>query len=938
MSDRGELPVKKPVSLWNKPLQANFKDLFKSLGKAAISSTVGNWAGLGEGLVDTTAAVGLQEEPGEIAWLLIYRSLGQAMSDLAESNQDLLLVKKANARALEEFCKSDIVESLENIELTLTSDFFGRPKDLPILEPIKTPFAQWLQSFGIEAAQARSMADRLPSYFVFALEEEWKNRPKDYARLQEALDTPFTKASDRERGWQRYSAWLQRQVDEPMFAEPFSLKQVYVPLRAYYKKRKSEEELEPDFEAGLPRRARQAAGEQDKQDERVVVDLQKAIEAWLEEGNKDDATRVISGGPGSGKSSFAKTFAAQQAEIGNIPVLFVPLHQFNPSDDLVDAIGDWVRDDPDRLLPDNPLDPDNRERRLLIVFDGLDELAMSGKIAAEIAGNFLREVQRKLERFNQRETRLQVLISGRELAIQANASDLRKPEQILHILPYFISEEEREDYLDPEQLLARDDRSSWWANYGAASGRGYTAMPPELDRKNLLEITTQPLLNYLVALSLVRGKMQLSDQSNQGSIYEDLLTAVYERGWASSQHPTLQGVTEKQFIRILEEIGLASWHGDGRTTTVKEIESHCDRSGLKPLLEKFQEGAKAGVTRLLTAFYFRQSGHSTEGDNAFEFTHKSFGEYLTAKRILRAVRRIHKMLERRQQEPDDGWDEREALTYWASLCGPSTMDGYLFDFIFAEVQLQDISEVRKWQQDFCQLIGFMLRHGMPMERLDPRPAYREESRQAHNAEEALLAVLNACARATQKISQIKWPDDTQSAFGAWMARLQGQRTSGDNVLALQCLSFLYLSGCNLWGRNLSFANLVGANLDGANLDGANLYGAILDGANLYGANLFRANLDGANLVGAILVGANLVGANLVRAILDGANLVRANLDGANLDGAILDGAILDGANLVGANLVRANLVGANLKGAIIDEEVRLQLEANRSSETPPSSQ
>ena len=58
----------------------------------------------------------------------------------------------------------------------------------------------------------------------------------------------------------------------------------------------------------------------------------------------------------------------------------------------------------------------------------------------------------------------------------------------------------------------------------------------------------------------------------------------------------------EDFLRVLEEIGLAAWHGDGRSTTVREIEEHCQASGVGILLKDFQEGAKAGVTRLLAAF------------------------------------------------------------------------------------------------------------------------------------------------------------------------------------------------------------------------------------------------------------------------------------------------------------------------------------------------
>jgi hypothetical protein len=224
----------------------------------------------------------------------------------------------------------------------------------------------------------------------------------------------------------------------------------------------------------------------------------------------------------------------------------------------------------------------------------------------------------------------------------------------------------------------------------------------------------------------------------------------------------------------------------------------------------------------------------------FEFTHKSFGEYLTAKRIVREVRLIHKKLKDRQNDPDEGWDEREALKRWAILCGASVMDEYLFNFVVDEMPLQDPSDVGDWQQTLCHLIGFMLRHGMPMERLTPRPDFQEENRQARNAEEALLALLNACARVTKTVSKIQW--HTPEAFGIWISRLHGQRIDAD-VFCLNCLSFLDLQGCVLVFKDFLEANLMGANLMGANLIGAYLMEANLEGANLEGANLEGANLE-----------------------------------------------------------------------------------------------
>jgi uncharacterized protein YjbI with pentapeptide repeats len=713
---------------------------------------------------------------------------------------------------------------------------------------------------------------------------------------------------------------LQKQVEEPLFLEAFSLKQVFVPLRAYYHRK-----IDEPGKRGIDERL-----EGEKKTERIVVDLESELMSWLSQAKKDDAIRLISGGPGSGKSSLTKMFAEER----NIPTLFVPLHHFEPSDDLIEAVGRFVK--LDGFLNFNPLEAEYREERLLIIFDGLDELAMQGKVGEKTAVDFVREVQRKVDRINQQKAYVQVLIGGRELVVQANEVDFRKEGQILHVLPYLVPKDDHRQYVDPEQLLEQDQRQLWWEYYGKASGNGFIGLPPQLDRGNLNEITAQPLLNYLVALSLRGGQLEFSEETNLNAVYDNLLRSVYARGWDSNQHSAIQGVEEKDFVRILEEIALAAWHGNGRTTTVKAIESHCTHSGLKKLLNRFQENfqdnPQASVTRLLTAFYFRRSGSNDDGDKTFEFTHKSFGEYLTAKRIIREVRLIHKKLIARKSDPDDGWDEREALQRWLVLCGLTKMDEYLFNFIVDEVQLQHqpgSREVYEWQQTFCSLIGFMLRHSMPLERLIPRPSYQEESRQALNAEDSLLAVIGAFQRLTKEISNIEFP--TPDAFGILLSRLCGQRTSASNPMSFHCLRHLNLSGCNLAFRDLRNADLIGANLSEANLSRADLSRANLIGANLSEANLSRANLSEANLSRANLSEANLSEANLSRANLSEANLSEANLSEANLSRAYLSEANLSRANLSRANLSGADLSEANLSEATLSEANLSEANLNRAN-------
>ncbi len=96
-------------------------------------------------------------------------------------------------------------------------------------------------------------------------------------------------------------------------------------------------------------------------------------------------------------------------------------------------------------------------------------------------------------------------------------------------------------------------------------------------------------------------------------------------------------------------------------------------------------------------------------------------------------------------ETDDRAFGRDALKYWAELCGKTAIDEYLHGFIRDEIQLRDESTAQKWQNTLCMLIEMMLRYGMPMERLNPRLDYQDECNNARNAEEALLVVLSSCS-------------------------------------------------------------------------------------------------------------------------------------------------------------------------------------------------
>jgi len=864
LPDNG-LNISKPVAFWNREIKAEPRKLLLGIGKMVVEGAMLDWSDFGGAALDTLDALGLSKKPDELAWLLIYRSLTAAFAELVKNYRDLFR-NPPNEEQLKTI-SSQFDQRLAEAEVTIRLDFFDRPGYLPLLKQLQAPLSDWLHGLGATTADAEQMACRLPDYFVFALHETWKKAPQNYAELKKHFASPFTKATEEVRSWDLYGQHLHRQVSDRMFAESFGVDKVYVPLRAYYEEKEREDQRSPELE---PQR---------EQVKKIVVDLESEFRSWLNNFNTSQAVRFLSGGPGSGKSTFAKVFAAKVAEENKIPCLCIPLHLFDATDNLISAMESHIRNNP--FLSGNPLDANKGKDRLLIIFDGLDELALQGKAASEVANNFVDEVLRRIQEGNSYGKQRQVIITGRTIAVQSVATKLRDHKQISSVLPYFIEEGERKEYHDPDGLLAEDQRQTWWRQYGEAAGKGYAGLPADLGREHLAEITAQPLLNYLVALSYDRKTIEFTDDTTLNQIYADLIKAVYCRQYEAcgKGRACVSELDEEQFVRVLEEIPLAVWHGDGRTATVSSIREKFTAGGIERYLEQFQEGAKAGVTRLLTAFYFRQSDNHQAGDPTFEFTHKSFGEYLTALRIIRLLRQMQKQRGRRQEDPDDGWSEKEALQHWTGFCAVTAIDRDLLRFISNEFRVMKQEELLNLQGMIRELLSYTINQGLPFPDAFLGKGFKEHLRLAGNAEDALLAVHFHIAELTKQVSRLEL--ESNGAFEEWISRLRGM---GDRNNRACWLGFLDLSGYHLhlqefYEANFTMSNLEGAELTYSNFAFANLSGVQLEKAYLNEANLYYANLEGANLK---------------NAELNGANLYRANFEGADLEGAELEGAVLTG--------------------------------------------
>jgi uncharacterized protein YjbI with pentapeptide repeats len=901
----------------------SYKDFFMSLSKTIVHITRGQFD---EGsLIELLASLGLAETDEYLAHKLIGRSIFNAIIELVKQNKNSLI--SLNERSNESDSPIFIVEVEEkefrkkiddlsnDMNGIINDDFFKYPKESRVVRIVQKFLRECLTLSQMNTVKLDAIVNRFPSFFVYALRDEWARHSQLYNRLR--VETPFNEAVIMEDDWERYRAWLDLQTQESIFEEAFSLAQIYIPLCAYYCKQEKDGR---DYY----RIADDDALSEAKGDQKVVVSLEQCLRQWLKQDDKEDALRIISGGPGSGKSSFAKLFAAKIKEAQ--AVLFIPLQQLDLTQDIKAVMEGFLLNN--RYFHKSPI---GENKSLLIIFDGLDEIMQQGKASLAAAEDFAIQVRQLQRDHNHRELRIRVIITGRDLPVQAIERGFRKEGQILHLLPYYLPEEERQSFIDKEGLLKEDKRKQWWAGYGRLTGKNYHDLPKKLQKSAFDEITAQPLLNYLLAFSYDRGKLKFSKATNLNELYDDLIDAVYERAWQTT-HRIVEQVDKTEYEMVLEEIAVSAWQGAGRTTTVKAIIERCEKGQLQAVLEEFQKKAEDGVLNLLTAFYFRKS-HIQGWEDTFEFTHKSFGEYLAAKKIVRQLKQTCSAMKRHKIDMPD-WTEDKALENWIQLCSRVPIDNDIFVFLCNEISRCDRSLVKEWQAMLCELIAHMLRYGMPYK--NQTGSFYEITKQSRNSEEGLLAALSACSRFTECISEIDWPESTSA--GEWIAKLRGQRKSSD-VFVLNCLNDINFNDQVLRNQDFESAYLKGASfewclLERSNLCNANLINSKLCGANLRLANLRLADFRSADFSGADLLGVDLMGADLSRAILRNivfgknfligreecllilrADLSEANLSEADLSKANLSEADLIGADLIGANLSKANLSKANLSKA-----------------------
>jgi NACHT domain/Pentapeptide repeats (8 copies) len=810
-------------------------------------------------LIGALSSVKTDLSPRRCGWELFCLSFAWSFDSLREDLADGEDAKRAALEALAS-AKDKIGKDTSIIPVS----FLEHPTTLPLYQACREVFVERRTAFRPTGAEtAESLRARFDSAFNRAIFEVWSKRPERFTPLAQALNSPGATANAFEREWDAYRQRLIYDFNvRPVFGQEqtkVSLAQLYVPLRGTWS----------DIPPGQANAS--ARGPADPQATQHVVQLDHMLDQWAMSTDPDDWLRLIGGGPGSGKSTTVKALAARLATKPHLRVLYVPLQHIDLSRELREAVNSYFTAVTDSAFRQPPLERSAVENgpRLVIIFDGLDELSRPGDGSTDVVSRFTRQlVWFRSALAGEQQHALRIVVTGRTVGFQEAQQDLCANGAKSYVVAGFrpLSDKAQGD----TALIKRDQRPEWWSRYATIAGLA-RAVPPAMTDEELAGLTDEPLLCYLLALSGYATTDYEEAADNHNRIYAKLIEEVWRRGWGDGPgHVRRQGpgrtLSLEDFRRLMETIALAAWHGgDTRVASEDRFRSALKICGTEACWDLFQKENGPDVGNLAMNFYLKSNEADRRG---YEFTHKSFGDYLTARAIFRIAHDLGPQIDRRIDP---------AAGEWLAATGSGILTQEILFFLRDEARGEatdcDINHT-SLKASFERLATHALTEGFPAHQQGAK-CWREAERQQNNAEAMAWAVLNSYAwglhkRGAKPVVRVFWPN-------ADALRQMINRLSTECGPIVRCLAFIHAEGCNLSSLNLMFADFSHAAISNGRLFRSNCFSAIFDGATLDNAVMLETNLSGCSFEKTSLVDAKIIDARITASGWIDVDISRARL-------------------------------------------------------------
>lgn len=433
-----------------------------------------------------------------------------------------------------------------------------------------------------------------------------------------------------------HANWIVEQNAKPLRDEPFALPDIYVPIHliAYGSEGVAEggKTVPPTFLNAFS-----------SQDSFELGDA-----SWL----------FVKGGPGSGKSVLANMLATELCNLGSVAVGYFNMSRASRRRPLhPNGLPEFVDDTCGPLALLDYFKSSGRDR-FSLVLDGLDEIGGDGKSTQEKVEQSLFELRDKISDVESVGKTVRIVVFGRESVTEIAAKNFDGQPVLLFSMGDLSGQIEPQTEFGSSVRYADDMRSLWWAKFSSARGYGNADQVPKFlshSVHSLYNLGKEPLLAYLICRSVLTPNLVLNEENtpaelldagitsaNRNNIYEKIIDDVRSsKKWMSGREKPV--LPSEQFLDVLRHIALATWQeGSSRSATIRRIldviTSDETNTAFKRLVTHADDH---GTSNLLTAFYYRITEVEEERlEHEFEFTHKTFSEYLLATLIFDAFEKL----------------------------------------------------------------------------------------------------------------------------------------------------------------------------------------------------------------------------------------------------------------------------------------------------------
>lgn len=798
--------------------------VFKSWADGGASATVS--------LVKVVSSLKFEESVGSKAFHLVALSMGWAIGQIVHQyNIEKEYVSQSIRASINE-----VRESLGEDSIILNGDFLTYPLRSPLFIVLKKSILQKLMLVLAERGYKEEvLSNKLDISFCRGLYDVWSSAPVSYSEICSVLKSPFSEISEQVLDWQAYKQQLISSFEvSAVFGqeiEGISLSQLYVPLRGYWTILPKSEGHPPHSHPGDP--------------ETGVAMIEDHINNWIGNSHNEDWLKLIGGGPGSGKSTTLKSIAAHYAKHDDWRVLFIPLQNIGVEGDLRERINEYFTGRSGGAFNHPPLSKISIENGppLILIFDGLDEISAPNESTNDIVQFFTGKLTSLVVAIiGDDKRRLKVIVSGRLPSFQSAKRFLPIGEETAIEVygfkpPYRTPNEE-------EGLWSIDQRPIWWRKFANAKSLNEDDIPEAITSNLLESISHEPLLCYLLAISNYTGENWKEAARNTNLIYKGLMNSVYERGWGDGIQKRLgpgKSMTLSEFNTLMQSFGLAAWlGGDARVASETDFLNTLKITRGDAAWEVFKRDNGTDINNLALNFYLKSNELSHRG---FEFTHKSFGEYLAARQIVEFAFSIFDLVDRSMDA---------AIQEWFKATKTGIISFEILRFIENEIRLRsegDLDQLRLVRKAFERMAYSVMTNGHVSA---SSPSFQSMLLYNINAETAVWSILSGLALRINEIveepelTNIPWKSSHE--LSQTLHRHHYSRFT--SVSPADCMSYLNGNGQNLVALAIWSARLFGANLSSVSFESCNIFDADMRSANLQKASFIDCKITSSEFTSA----------------------------------------------------------------------------------------